>query len=83
MNYEREIPIIKGKNHSIAIWLTTFIASPTSPSHTPFIAPVSSVHLHTEAKTQSFLHLNANKGPASPSVGMQRAMEAPHKEQMC
>ncbi len=49
-----------------------------SPSYTAFIAPVSSARLHSEAKTQSCLPLNANEGPASPPVGMQRAMETPY-----
>eukprot|EP00584_Thalassiosira_punctigera_P002886 CAMPEP_0172533704 /NCGR_PEP_ID=MMETSP1067-20121228/6316_1 /TAXON_ID=265564 ORGANISM="Thalassiosira punctigera, Strain Tpunct2005C2" /NCGR_SAMPLE_ID=MMETSP1067 /ASSEMBLY_ACC=CAM_ASM_000444 /LENGTH=329 /DNA_ID=CAMNT_0013318377 /DNA_START=17 /DNA_END=1003 /DNA_ORIENTATION=- len=47
-------------------------------SYTAFIAPVSSARLHSEAKTQSCLPLNTNEGPASPPVGMQRAMETPY-----
>mmetsp|Transcript_32280 Transcript_32280/g.67864 ORF Transcript_32280/g.67864 Transcript_32280/m.67864 type:complete len:915 (+) Transcript_32280:77-2821(+) len=47
-------------------------------SYTAFIAPVSSARLHSEARTQSCLPLNTNEGPASPSVGMQRAMETPY-----
>lgn len=47
-------------------------------SYTAFIAPISSARLHSEAKTQSCLPLNTNEGPASPSVGMQRAMETPY-----
>ena len=63
-------------------------------SYTAFIAPVSSARLHSEAKTQSCLPLNTNEGPASPVVGMQRALETPyvvrshaasqtHNEQAC
>ncbi|KAL7540315.1 hypothetical protein ACHAXR_010029 [Thalassiosira sp. AJA248-18] len=47
-------------------------------SYTAFIAPVSSARLHSEAKTQSHLPLNTNEGPASPHVGMQRALETPY-----
>ena len=65
-----------------------------SSSYTAFIAPVSSARLHSEAKIQSCHPLNANEGPASPPVGMQRAMETPyvvrthaasqtHEEQAC
>lgn len=49
-----------------------------SSSYTAFMAPVSSARLHSEAKTQSCLPLNANEGSASPPVGMQRAMETPY-----
>ena len=75
----------------------SFIRSPPppeSPSYTAYIAPVSSARLHSEAKIQSCHPLNANEGPASPPVGMQRAMETPyvvrthaasqtHEEQAC
>ena len=47
-------------------------------SYTAFIAPVSSARLHSEAKTQSCVPLNPNAGPASPPVGMQRAVETPY-----
>jgi len=71
-----------------------FSSLPRITSYTAFVAPVSSARLHYEAKTQSCLPLNANEGPASPHVGMQRAMETPyvvrthaasqtHKEQAC
>ena len=51
---------------------------PNTPSYTAFIAPVSSARLHCEARTQSCHPLNANEGPASPPVGVQRAMETPY-----
>ena len=47
-------------------------------SYTAFIAPVSSARLYSEAKIQSCHPLNNNEGPASPPVGMQRAMETPY-----
>mmetsp|Transcript_30895 Transcript_30895/g.64754 ORF Transcript_30895/g.64754 Transcript_30895/m.64754 type:complete len:979 (-) Transcript_30895:15-2951(-) len=47
-------------------------------SYTAFIAPVSSARLHSEAKTQACIPLNTNEGPASPPVGLQRAMETPY-----
>jgi protein arginine N-methyltransferase 5 len=47
-------------------------------SYTAYIAPVSSARLHSEAKIQSCHPLNNSEGPASPAVGMQRAMETPY-----
>lgn len=63
-------------------------------SYTSYIAPVSSARLFSEAKSQSCHPLNSNEGFASPSVGMQRALETPyvvrshaasqtHEEQEC
>jgi len=47
-------------------------------NYTAFMAPVSSARLHSEAKTQSCIPLNTNAGPASPAIGMQRALETPY-----
>lgn len=47
-------------------------------NYTAFIVPVSSARLYCEAKNQSCFPLNTNEGPASPSVGMQRALETPY-----
>ena len=63
-------------------------------NYTAYIAPVSSARLYSEARMQSCYPLNTNEGPASPSVGMQRALETPyvvrshaasqtHNEQAC
>lgn len=63
-------------------------------SYTALIAPVASARLYSEARAQSCLPLNTNEGPASPPVGMQRALETPyvvrshaasqtHREQEC
>ncbi|KAL9184486.1 hypothetical protein ACHAXT_012456 [Thalassiosira profunda] len=47
-------------------------------SYTAYLAPVSSARLYSEARTQSCLPLNPEEGPASPSVGIQRALETPY-----
>ncbi len=78
----------------VVFYLLLHLHSLPSASYTSYIAPVSSARLHSEAKTQSCHPLNANEGPASPPVGMQRAMETPyvvrthaasqtHEEQAC
>lgn len=81
---------------SLSFHLLSSLHNSTSQKHsyTAFIAPISSARLHSEAKSQSCLPLNTNEGPASPSVGMQRALETPyvvrshsasqsHEEQAC
>jgi len=47
-------------------------------NYTAYIAPVSSARLYCEARNQACFPLNTNEGPASPSVGMQRALETPY-----
>ncbi|KAL7547820.1 hypothetical protein ACHAWF_011088 [Thalassiosira exigua] len=47
-------------------------------SYTAYLAPVSSSRLHSEARSQSYLPLNVEEGPASPPLGMQRALETPY-----
>lgn len=63
-------------------------------SYTSYIAPVSSMKLHSEVQANAFYPSNATEGPAGKPNGMMQAMETPyvvrthlasqtHEEQVC